>query len=235
MLLLAETVSPLLKSFPGARTVEFNRVLTLDEVLYGRIAVDIKLVAEFLLNSAIDLSNNKGRVLVGGTKLLPGRSKTLAVTTPWGKELHSKRLLGKLSLESGGSKRKNSGLHLFLGLLLFLRLLLFLGFLGLLKILVHKVHVSLNSARNTAILSITTIGDELDGGVTTDTKTTSKTLFNSAINFTNMELAIGLLSKFDPSGSKTLAVTTPWGKELDKPETFLGLLIEVGLSKDLNL
>jgi len=240
VLLLVEAISPALKSLLGTSTVVFNSILTLDDVLDGRIAVDIKLVAEFLLNSAIDFSNNEGRLRVGLGEFLPGRSKTLAVTAPWGKELDGKRLLGELSLKGLSGERKNTNLllrfsgllHFFLGLL-FLRLLI-LGLI-LTKILVDVIHVSLNSARDAAIFSSTTVGDELDGGEATDAKAGSKTLLNSAIDLSNMELVAGLLSKLDPGRSETLAVTTPWGKELDEPETFLGHFIKVLLSKNDNL
>jgi len=233
-----ETISPSLESLNSAGTAEFNRVLAVDEVLDGRIAVDIVLVAEILLDGAINLSNNKVRVGVGLGEFYPGRSKTLAVTTPGGEELDSKGLLGELSIKGLGSERKDTNFLLLLsglllsGLLLsgllFSRLLL-TGELG------HVLHVSLNSARNANILRCTTIGDELDGRITADTKTRSKILFYSAIDFTNVEFAVGLLSKLDPSGSETLAVTTPGGKELDQPETLLGLLIKVGCGKNLNL
>jgi len=243
VLLLALSISPALESLLGASTVELNRGLTLDEVLDGRIAVDFVLVAELLLDSAIDLSDDESRVRVGSSELLPGRSKTLAVTAPWGKELHGKRLLLELSIEILGGKRKDTNL---LGLLLLLGLFL-LGLLrdnllglfgGLLvdaEVLVDVVDVSLNGARDTDVLSLTAVGDELDSRITTDTKALSKILLNSAVDLTNVEQTLGLVSELDPSGSETLAVTAPWGEELDEPETALGLLIEVVLSKDLNL
>jgi len=247
VLLLGKAINPVLKSFLGTRTVEFNRSLALDEVLDGRIAVNLVLVAEILLCSAVNLSNDEGRIRIGLGEFLPSRSKTLAVTTPWSKELDSKRLLSKFSVKVFGSKRKNTNdglllssvfhLRLLLSRLLLSRLLLSrLLFLGIsIKILAHVLQVRLNSAGNTDVLRLSTIGDELDGGITTDTKAISEILLNSAIDLSNMELALGLLREFDPGGSKVLAVTTPWGEELDEPETFLGLLVEVCLSKNLNL
>jgi len=241
LLLVGKTVSPALESLLGALTTELDRRLTVDEVLDGRIAVDVVLLAKILLDSAIDLSDNEGRVGVGIGEFLPGRSKTLAVTAPWGEELHSKGLLGELGIKVLNGERENTNLLLLSGLLLSGLLLSGLGFLdrllisGLISDLGHVIHVGLNSAGHTDLLSLTTVGDELDGGETTDIETSSKILLNSAINLSDVEFALGLLSELDPGGSETLAVTAPGGEELDEPETLLGLLIEVGLGKDLNL
>jgi len=239
LLLLGKTVSPRLKSVLGASTTVLNRILTLDEVLDGRIAVDFVLVAKVLLDSAIDFSDGIRSISRGFSELDPGRSKTLAVTAPWGKELHSHGPLGELNVKDLSGERKNTlGLILLRlllsGLLGGLLLLLLLG--GLLSHgLSHVVHVSFNGARDLHILKLAAIGDELDGGIATDTVVLGKILLNSAIDLSNVEFAFGLLSELDPGGSETLAVTTPGGKELDEPETFLGLLIKVVSSENLNL
>jgi len=244
VLLLGKAISPRLESLLGTRIAELNGVLTSPKELDGRIAVNLVLLAERLLSSAIDFSDSVRSILVGSGELLPSRSKTLAVTAPWGEELHSKGLLGKLSIEILTGERKNSTLRLLFLLflrLLFLRLLLLrlllLLLLGLtsLQIIVDVLQVRVNSTRDTDILRSSTISEELDGRIATDTKAAAKILVSSAIDFTDLELILSLSGELDPSRSETLAVTTPWGKELNEPETLLDCLIKVIGGKDDNL
>jgi len=228
VLLLGEAISPGLESFLGTSATILNRVLTSAEELDGRIAVDIILLAKRLLSGAIDFSDGESSILVGLGELNPGRSKTLAVAAPGGEELHSKGLLGKLELKGISIEGKNtvlllSGLGVSLGLL---SLLLLLLLVTTVQVLVDVLHVSLNSARDTDILRSSAVCDELDGRIATNAKAAAEILLSSAIDLTNVELVTSLASELDPSGSETLAVATPWGKELDEPETLLGLLVE---------
>jgi len=227
LLLGTEAISPGLEGLLGASTVVLNSVLTSAKELDGRIAANLVLLAEVVLGSAVDFSNGEGSILVGLGELDPGGGKTLAVAAPRGEELHGKGLLGKLSLEGLGVEGEDGALLLLtLGLLLGLGLLLSLGLIASLQIVVDVLHVGLNSARDADVLRGSAVGEELDGGIATDTEARADILLSSAVDLTDVELVAGLLSELDPGGSETLAVATPRGEELDEPETLLGLLIE---------
>jgi len=217
----------------SAGSVHFNGFSTIADVLDSGIAADLVLLGELVLDSAVNLSNMEIRASLD-SELLPDGSKTLAVTAPGSKELdHPGALLGKnnvvlVQLEDLAVNRLLRN-KVDVNLRLLLRSLTKIG------ILADIVKISLNSAGNTNILSSSTVLDVLDGGETTDTKLLGQLLLDSAVNLGNMELALGLLAQLLPGGSKTLAVTTPGSKELDKPNALTGLLLKVLIGENLHL
>ena len=65
-----------------------------------------------------------------------------------------------------------------------------------------------------------TIVPVVDRGVALDLETLCKSLLGSCINLTQLDLALELSSCLVPLRLESLAVTTPWGVELDKPNVF---------------
>jgi len=176
--------------FNSAGNTDINRIRAVLDVHDGGISVDLKALGKVIFNSAIDLSNIE-LALSFDCKLLPNGSKFFAVGAPGSKELdHPDTFLGENKVvlveieDLAGFRRPGDKINILT--------LPFLGDLFEAHNILHIVEIGFNSERDTDILRGSTVLDVFDGGEAVDTKALDEVLLDSAINLSNMELALSL-------------------------------------------
>ncbi|THW90286.1 tRNA pseudouridine synthase B [Aureobasidium pullulans] len=211
------------KGLLGTSTLIGDRLLgTLGEELDGRVALDALVLSSGLcvLGFGVNLGDEDvGFVGEGVGELLPDRSKSLAVC----KERHS--LL--TSTPRGGEGNNDILVTTNLGLeSLVVQHLDVAGSDGLLLLLLEASLLG-DEGRETLEVSaaVVVLGsialsvEPLEGREALDTESTAQFLVGIGVDLCNVDLVLGKLegrSKLFIDGSKSLAVATPGGKELDK-------------------
>mmetsp|Transcript_451 Transcript_451/g.700 ORF Transcript_451/g.700 Transcript_451/m.700 type:complete len:203 (-) Transcript_451:58-666(-) len=181
----------------------------------------------FLVLGTVDLDNLEFSVVLL-CEFIPGRGQSLAVSTPRGIKLNKRFAAGNNRGKGGISGNNNfitNGSSSFSSsgeVLISFNLGRTTNRRG---IGLHKRGESGNGSL-AFVVSGFTINKQFQSGVSSDSKFLADSLVLSTINFGDAE-SLSFISELIPGGGKTLAVSTPGGKELDHPNSRSNSAFEV--------